>query len=505
MSELPGNSLYYPCRKCGIKFLLFAGILFSFCMQPLYAQLVNYHIVVETKDGGWTDGYGTDNHIYMKMHGTKNASDSFVLKGNHEMGDTDPFTVQYPDLGLITRITIDVDGQLSDKWAPKAIRILRDTNRDDKNSADGWSEFWINQEIGYDPVSYNAQSSKAPRVVVAFGPKGGVKHDTKTITMVQFGDNPHPSADQLVMRYTEKWSNVERMGISSSNAQSISAYASVSYESPQTVAGTFGGEAGAAWESMIEEAQSEEYETLKESEYNWEYTLPAQSAMFRMVEFEIPHAYQVYSDGTNERIVRKLHGEIIPTGFEKFLFIPKVEGGKIKPILWQEIEDNWLVHVESNRSQRIKHDYLNTWLEKGWVVMDASDLEPKISNKSELVQNLVFNKIKFFEKGADPLPKSERKFGNRFAKETTRFIKLEVDIDYPEAQNLIEFEWTYTLDGPVELEEFTIESKIKAGWDGSLHIMGPGWEVPGNWDVGTYKVELYIDGTKIGENAFEIY
>ena len=39
----------------------------------------------------------------------------------------------------------------------------------------------------------------------------------------------------------------------------------------------------------------------------------------------------------------------------------------------------------------------------------------------------------------------------------------------------------------------------------SWHTTGWGWEQPGNWSVGIYRVDLYIEDQLIVEDFFEIY
>jgi len=46
---------------------------------------------------------------------------------------------------------------------------------------------------------------------------------------------------------------------------------------------------------------------------------------------------------------------------------------------------------------------------------------------------------------------------------------------------------------------------IKSEWSSVVHQDGYGWKEPGKWLAGDYKVNVLIDGIKIGESIFKIY
>ena len=46
---------------------------------------------------------------------------------------------------------------------------------------------------------------------------------------------------------------------------------------------------------------------------------------------------------------------------------------------------------------------------------------------------------------------------------------------------------------------------IKPKWATSWIYRGWGWANPGEWPVGTYRVKLFLDGEKIGDQYFTIY
>jgi hypothetical protein len=62
----------------------------------------------------------------------------------------------------------------------------------------------------------------------------------------------------------------------------------------------------------------------------------------------------------------------------------------------------------------------------------------------------------------------------------------------------------YTSDGSLYLET-TYQAVVKPEWETSRYILGWGSVEAGNWPVGTYRVEILIDGRLVTEGYFTIY
>jgi hypothetical protein len=43
------------------------------------------------------------------------------------------------------------------------------------------------------------------------------------------------------------------------------------------------------------------------------------------------------------------------------------------------------------------------------------------------------------------------------------------------------------------------------GWTQPVFNFGRGWNNPGNWKPGWYRVELYVNGNRIASGTFQIY
>jgi len=330
------------------------------------AKVINYRIIVNTKD---EYGAGTDNFIFMRMHGTSGTSDNFELQGNHEQNETDPFTHPYEDIGIINRITIDVKGDSpADHWTPYSIKILRNTDKDDESTADGWTEFIINKALSFDPEDFSATHTVVPQVTI--GPDGKSVDNTERITLVQFDHNPG-QASQMVMKYKETWGSIERVLISNETHDKVGVNAKITYETPEMAVGKFSAEIGASWEREVVKIRENETQKISQREFDWSFEADPKSYVFRLQVFMAPYTDQIYKDSVgNSRSIRKLRAEIIPAHIGDFLFIPRMDEGKIDPILMSELENDWFTHMDGETVQWIKDRHLDKWLAKGWVTYD---------------------------------------------------------------------------------------------------------------------------------------
>jgi hypothetical protein len=114
--------------------------------------------------------------------------------------------------------------------------------------------------------------------------------------------------------------------------------------------------------------------------------------------------------------------------------------------------------------------------------------------------------FKFYEAGKNNIPQSERQYKRIFEKSPTRFVYWQLSIDYPDPGRRIDFQirhiW-YRPDGATPLE-YDRDSHILTGYRSTDITSGKGWQEPGRWDPGTYRVELFAEGKMIAEGSFEI-
>lgn len=121
---------------------------------------------------------------------------------------------------------------------------------------------------------------------------------------------------------------------------------------------------------------------------------------------------------------------------------------------------------------------------------------------------LEFEFVKFFESPYDPMPEEQREYNTAFPKSRTRYVNYLVG-----AKNLLynvreqnpriaaKF---YKPDGSL-LCEIERNQRMPADWKNADLWHGWGWNQPGNWSAGVYRVDIYFGRRKVGEGQFAIY
>jgi hypothetical protein len=124
--------------------------------------------------------------------------------------------------------------------------------------------------------------------------------------------------------------------------------------------------------------------------------------------------------------------------------------------------------------------------------------------------------LRFYESGNEDLPLEQRVYAERFARETTRYINWELNLEHPAPGRRIDFKITavYLRDtGAGSWEEMwrgTMDASVEADWTGSFWYWSYGFDNPGNWATGLYRVDIYFeglgnDGQLKASEQFEIY
>lgn len=121
--------------------------------------------------------------------------------------------------------------------------------------------------------------------------------------------------------------------------------------------------------------------------------------------------------------------------------------------------------------------------------------------------NATVTEVKFYEGGTNGVPYKLRVYSNRFASTQSRFIFWELHLGHPASGRRVDFTietvW-YNPDGSV----FTRQTKptfLEPDWKTSWHVYGSGWDTPGNWKLGNYRVDLIVKGKIVASRSFEIY
>jgi PLAT/LH2 domain len=359
--------------KTCFKTLFLSTILTTALVTPSSAKVISYCISSKT----WTEsGAGTDNRVYLILKSAKGQSDEFELQGSKENDGVDEFTHDTKDIGRITTLSINVWGQIADHWSPNYIRVYRNTNCAKKEEDGGWSEFAIQKSLPYGANDYDFTDGADAAMSVS--PSGKLVVNSKEITIVNYSNNAG-SQDQKVNLVSESWSDVDSVQISNSSEDTVGAGASISYESPETVVGTFSAEVSASWSRTLATLKTTSHETANTSSINWEFTAPAKTFIMRKATFKVPYAEQIYEDSSGGKYaIRKVGARIEPTGASgDFIDIPNTnKDGSIEPVSLQDLDNEWFAYLSPKEVSNIKRKYMAKWISSGYVVDGDVPVKP---------------------------------------------------------------------------------------------------------------------------------
>jgi hypothetical protein len=115
--------------------------------------------------------------------------------------------------------------------------------------------------------------------------------------------------------------------------------------------------------------------------------------------------------------------------------------------------------------------------------------------------------VRFFESGDTAPASGQELFSYRFPRATTRYIYYRLDLTYPLRQTRVDFPITTViyLRSGVQYDSFVTNTYVERGWSSSNHRNGRGLAQPGNWPVGSYRVEFFQGGQRIAVGAFDVY
>jgi len=115
--------------------------------------------------------------------------------------------------------------------------------------------------------------------------------------------------------------------------------------------------------------------------------------------------------------------------------------------------------------------------------------------------------VQFYEGGHDKTPvKSDRVYRDSFDQQSTRTIYWELNLKYPKPSQRIDFKvdaYWYKADG-TQMTHQTKDAYVLPEWSSSWHTFGWGSAEPGTWAPGTYRVDLYVQNTRVASGSFQI-
>jgi hypothetical protein len=118
------------------------------------------------------------------------------------------------------------------------------------------------------------------------------------------------------------------------------------------------------------------------------------------------------------------------------------------------------------------------------------------------VTNLAF----FNSSAADIAPSKNPTYRTRFEHNGTTRIHPEIYLEYPPPGKKIYFTMTvYIRQNAKTFRIVDYDTRIEPDWTSSHHSVGIGVLGPGNWRVGNYEADVYINGEKVAMGYFQVY
>lgn len=111
-----------------------------------------------------------------------------------------------------------------------------------------------------------------------------------------------------------------------------------------------------------------------------------------------------------------------------------------------------------------------------------------------------------FEAGENPANAAARDYAYSFVKDEAKVIYCDLDLAHPAPEEDKTFTMEAVYYGPDDglYGQVEILPIVETGWSSSNWIIGYGWDDPGNWDIGRYRVEVLVGGQVIASDAFDI-
>jgi len=140
---------------------------------------------------------------------------------------------------------------------------------------------------------------------------------------------------------------------------------------------------------------------------------------------------------------------------------------------------------------------------------DRPATSPPITSVTTEKVYLEFQSLKFFEGGYTTPPESQRQYKTEFPRSKTRyvyFVVMSKNLLYRNrSQKPLIFGRYYYPDGTLFGEAIIDKVEVPANWENAELWTGWGWDNPGKWTLGTYRLEILFGNTKVGEGSFTIY
>ncbi len=115
--------------------------------------------------------------------------------------------------------------------------------------------------------------------------------------------------------------------------------------------------------------------------------------------------------------------------------------------------------------------------------------------------------LRFYARGENDVPEEQRVYVDQFPQGSTMYVAWELNLEHlaPGQRADLVIDWTLRSDDGAINTSYQLDSYILADWTSSRHTNSAGWSIPGSWPVGSYTVDLYVDGSWVTSGSFTIY
>jgi hypothetical protein len=115
--------------------------------------------------------------------------------------------------------------------------------------------------------------------------------------------------------------------------------------------------------------------------------------------------------------------------------------------------------------------------------------------------------LRFFEEGPGPVtPIARRMYATHFDATRTRYVGVEVQLDHAAPGVVVDYPVSCQYVNPdgSAMGSIEIEFQIQPDWTSSINAHSYGWDDPGEWAPGTYRVVCSGGGRPLAEATFQM-
>lgn len=138
------------------------------------------------------------------------------------------------------------------------------------------------------------------------------------------------------------------------------------------------------------------------------------------------------------------------------------------------------------------------------IALTVREVSGSGNNESSI--RMTSGALRFFEAGESIPVAGQRRYTTSFLASATRYIDVEVQLDYeaPNRELTVPIACTLTSKGGQVITAITVNAKIQPSWTSSLHVQGWGTAAGGFWKPDRYRADCKYGDKLIGRNWFDV-